>query len=402
MGKDKGNLYLNYPNKPLILGGGDIEVADNGKVYANIEQNKKEFSFYDGSALDLIDSDNYGLIEDLIEGSELFNSAMHEFSNYDKFSAYGEWVYYPASDKIVRYAPRFWHRLALVLRNSTLYRDSNVCLSWKEIRQLFDNAVIAVAGCSVGNNVARSIVQSLRPKHIKIADVKEYKITNANRVPISYKDIGRNKAQVTAEQIHSIDPFINISVYAEGVGEENIEDLILGNSFIGEPAANIVVDETDDPEIKLMLWQAARKARIPVVMASDLGSAVQVDIRRFDLEPKLSLACGISDEELFTKRDAWKANVTDKNSFYEFVFALVGHNYRHVAEFKRIILNQEEPLFGGVPQLGSTAAMAGAMAAESIARIILGDVRPERMFIDKNTGNVIIEGRLLGGGIQIE
>lgn len=332
---------------------------------------------------DLVPHAMFGLLDDLIPGSELANNFLIEFEKFQN-PDYGVWVYYPGKEHLVRFAPPFWHRLSLVVRNSTLLMDPEMKTDWLGVRAKLENAVVAVAGCSVGNNVAHAVAFDLRPLKMKIADHKDYHLNNANRVRLTYGDFGRNKAIVTAEQIHSVDPFMDIDVFSEGIHQGNVNDFVDGSS--------IIIEETDDPEAKIFIRERARKAGIPVVMVSDLGSAVQLDIRRFDFDNKLPLAaCGVLDDELYGKRDTWRSDLADRNKFYEFAFCLIGKNYIHVPEFKRIVFKEAEPVFAGVPQLGSTAMAAGGIAGEAVARLLLGHQLPERMFIQKHSGKIFIQ-----------
>ena len=148
--------------------------------------------------------------------------------------------------------------------------------------------------------------------------------------------------------------------------------------------------------MKIFIREQARKHKKPVVMVSDLGSAVHLDVRRFDMASDLPLAaCGVSDDELYSARDQWRADLANRNKFFKFAFSLIGTHYKLVPEFKKIIFRETSPLFAGIPQLGSTAMMAGGVASEAVARLLLGFKMPERIFINKHTGEVVIEGERL-------
>lgn len=380
---------LNYANYPWIL--------DKNET---IELLRKITS---DRIIDLVPPTIYGLLDDLVPGSELSDQFNLEFERFSLLQAdleseesvgYGTWVYFPHTGKLVRFADKYWHRIALLVRNSTLIQDPEMRMSWFDIRERFDNAVIAVAGCSLGNNVAHAIARDIRPTRMKVADNKDYHLTNANRVHLTYDDLGRNKAIVTAEQLNSLDPFMDISVFSEGVHEGNIDLFVKGDGN-SEPPATVILEETDDPDMKIFIRENARKSGIPVVMVSDIGSAAQADIRRFDLDRSLSLAPLVPDEELYRKRDEWRADLANRTKFYEFAFALIGDHYKLSPEFKKIVLKENTPIFGGVPQLGSTAMMAGGIAGEVTARLLLGFKLPERVFMVKYNGKVVIEGERL-------
>lgn len=352
---------------------------------------------------DLVPPTIYGLLDDLIPGSSLMEAFLEEMRKFESASkkhaqefTYGILVYYPRKQHLVRFAPPFWHRLALLVRNSTLFQDADMKMAWEEVRTVFEKAIVAVAGCSVGNNIVHALAGDLRSLHMKVADQKEYHIPNANRVHLTYEDFGRNKAIVTAEQIHAIDPFMDISVYREGLHPANIGDFIGGSKERFDPPSSVIVEEMDDPDMKILVREEARRAGVPVVMVTDLGSLVQLDIRRFDKEKSLPLAaCGVSDEELYAARDLWRKDLADRDRFWDFAFTFIGHHYEKSPEFRSIVKKTTPILFGGLPQLGSTAMVAAGIASEAVARLLLGFQMPERISIQKHTGETIIEGEKL-------
>lgn len=310
---------------------------------------------------------------------------------------YGFYVYYPEKNDLTLYAPPFWHKVVSVASSSKLLSDPEHKLSWREIREVLENTTVAVAGCSVGSNVAHLVAMDLRPQHLKLADKSLYKMENINRVRISYSDIVKtnaerggnlslplqNKAEATAKQIYSMDPFINIFVYPEGIHEANIEKFLEGEGE--EPRVDVLVEEVDDPKIKIFLRQEARKRKIPLVMVTDIGSCVQLDILRYDLNPELSLTYGASDETLIQAMNKVYDDPGNKKVFFDFVDTLIGTEYRSDELLEIMEGRCEIPTSTIIPQLGSTAAMAGAIAAETIARMRLGQQYPPRMIFNKKT-----------------
>lgn len=315
---------------------------------------------------------------------------------------YGTYAYYADRKALVRYCSAYWHRLVSIASNSKLLSDPEDKLSWKEIRIILENTTIAVAGSSVGNNILHLAVMDLRPLHVKIADKSLYKMENINRVRLSYWDIVesnarrkectdmllRNKAIVTASQLYSIDPYLTVHTYPEGINEGNVDRFLEGG--IKEPPADVLIEEVDDPKIKLFLREQARTRRIPLLMASDFGSCVQLDILRYDKNKKLPLTYGTHDRVLRQATRTVEDNPGNREHFFTFVDSLVGTDYRS-DELKKIIdLNTEIPTSTIIPQLGSTAAVAGGLIAEVIARIRLGYNYPPRVSINKKTFEVKI------------
>ncbi|OGY62820.1 MAG: hypothetical protein A2745_03450 [Candidatus Harrisonbacteria bacterium RIFCSPHIGHO2_01_FULL_44_13] len=383
MNDGRGRKYYEYDGMPEILDSKNVSCLDSGDFIANGKVIKSS------QVYDLFQPTVDGLLQDLIPNTPLA----------DKFAAYIEnenpesvWFFYPNDEDLVKFTAPFWHRMALLARNSYLLRDPKGALSWDEIRKIFDNAVIAVAGCSVGNSIIHAMVRDIRPNHFKIADLHKYKLTNANRVFLGYKDFGQNKAVVTAKQIHAIDPFMKISVYAEGVHEKYIHDFLAGNPALDEPRATILVEEVDDPETKIRLRETARQNKIPVVMASDLGSGVQIDIRRFDLDDKLSLAPFVEDDRLYSALNEWKKDMGSKQKLFEFYYTMIGRRSEtKLPEFSSVAWRKIPLLFGGVAQLGSTVMTAGGLMGETVARLLLGWNLSERRFLVKHTFEVFEE-----------
>lgn len=319
-----------------------------------------------------------------------------EKANSNTFD-YGTYAYYAERNHLVRYCSPYWHRVVAIASSGKLIADPNNKYSWKQIRDIFEHTTIAVAGGSVGNNIMHLAVMDLRPRHVKIADKSLYKMENINRVRLNYWDIVesnkkrfsltdsllRNKAEVMASQLYAIDPYLNVYVYNEGVHEKNI------NRFLGksgtEPKVDILIEEVDDPNTKLLLRDEARKRKIPLIMGSDMGSCVQIDILRYDKNPHLSLTYGVEDKKLRESTKAFYDNPTSHDIFFKFVDDLIGTDYRQ-DELKNIIQKKTEiPTSTIIPQLGSTAAVTGGIVAEAIARLRLGYDYPSRVIINKRT-----------------
>ena len=319
-----------------------------------------------------------------------------------KYLDYGVYAYYAQRNHLVRYCPAYWQRIVSIASSSKLIADPTGKRSWKEIRDIFDHTTVAVAGGSVGNSILHLTVMDLRPQHVKIADKSLYKMENINRVRLGYWDIVdsnarrrnlmetllRNKAETTASQLYATDPFLNVHIYREGVHQNNIDQFFDGKGK--EPAADIIIEEVDDPRVKLLIREEAKKRRVPLIMASDLGSCVQLDILRYDKEKNLSLTYGTPDSALRASMENVYDSPSDRSIFFQFVDDLVGTDYRQ-DELKRIIDGKSEiPTSTIIPQLGSTAAVAAGLVAETVARIRLGYDYAPRIFINKRTFEVKI------------
>ena len=346
----------------------------------------------------LIDDTGLTLREKFNEEWELYSLAIEN----DDLLSYGYFAYYPEKNHLVHFCDPYWHKVVSVASSSTLLTDPEFKFKWREVREIFTKTVVGVAGCSVGSNIIHNIMMDMRPDNIKIADKVPYKMENINRVRLGYwdmvksnsnrmslLDVGlKNKAHVVADQIYSIDPFTNVHVYDEGLNQENIVKFFDGDEF--EPKMDIIIEEIDDPQSKLFIRQEARKRRLPLIMASDMGSIVQVEVSRYDLDENLPLTFGVSDEELILAVENFSQSGTDRKVFFKFVDTLIGTDYRQ-DELLRIMEERcEIPTSTIIPQLGSTAAASGAIVAELVARIRLGHSYPKRFLFNKKTLEVKI------------
>lgn len=367
------------------------------KKNLNIEQNNTpNFVIPWSQVYDLLTPTMFGLLEDLSPGSPIFSEFYKEWTQFESIMlsqntdfqqipgpSYGEWFYYPTKNHLVRFAPQKWHETSLLVRNSCLIYPKQQDFNWEEARKKLNSMVLAVAGASVGSQMLHTTNMLLRPSAIKVADAKNYQLNNANRVRLAYYEFGSNKAEVVSDQLHATNPFQSVFTYSEGIHEQNISQFVGGNQ--NEPKASIVIEETDDIDMKILLREQARRLRIPVVMVTDIGRAAQVDVRRFDLDPNISLVVGMSDEDLFRRKKIFDTDPGNRKMFLDLVFAMSGQeSIFSVEDFKKVLLHEVEPTFAGIPQLGSAASMAAGLSAWIICKIMMEEQTPERILLDPN------------------
>lgn len=355
----------------------------------------------------LVKSEEGGLLRQDFENEyNLFNSMYDRDGNIQK---YGNYVYYPDCQNVVQFAPAYWHQMSLLASNAQLIKDPDFNLSWTQIREVFFHSAPAVAGASVGSKIADTILKTLRPQLLTIADPAVYKLTNANRTDISYEDIVysmgtqkeletmgefspfgmKNKAISFAIKSQKIDPYIKIYPFSEGVNLNNLHDFVSGAGFVIEE-----IDLSFDSEMKVAIRSEARNQQKMILMVSDLGSWVQWDIRPFHLNQNISLFLDCTDEKIFSLNKEAKHS---KDNFFNFMDGLIGNYYREAGEFGATLSGRLPKIVGSMPQLGSTTSMAGGLAAELSARILLGhkDIY-ERGIIDLRNQEIRLYGRQIG------
>jgi hypothetical protein len=95
------------------------------------------------------------------------------------------------------------------------------------------------------------------------------------------------KVTIVAREIMELDPYLKVVPYHEGITEENLNEFLAGNGGI-----DLLVDECDSLDIKVMAREQAKKHGIPVIMdTSDRG---MIDIERFDLENDRPILHGLA------------------------------------------------------------------------------------------------------------
>ena len=200
---------------------------------------------------------------------------------------YGTYVIDHARGDLYLVAPERWHKLALVTSNSKLLTDPEGTLTWAEIRRKLEGAVVGFVGLSVGGNLLEGWLREARPRRVKVADPDWVELTNFNRGermslrhavaprsarfdPANPYDVPRvSKAEYIAYEQQLVDPYLDVDVYTEGVNRENLERFFAGGD--GEPPIDMLVEEMDNLDLKILVRQMARERGIDVIMLSDFG-----------------------------------------------------------------------------------------------------------------------------------
>lgn len=278
----------------------------------------------------------------------------------EKKHTQGLWVYYPWLHTAVRVPPEDVYYRLRIARNRDLITE--------EEQSAYRAAVVGVAGLSVGSAVVASLVATGGPKHMKIADPDFVEITNLNRMRATLPDIGSNKAEVAAEQVWEIDPFAELEVLNRGLQSEALKDFLLK-----KPALDVFVDEMDDIAMKVAVRFACRAARIPVVMATDNGDSIIVDIERFDLEPKRPIFHG---KVTLPKT---KLENLSRDQFIALSTAIIDPTFFTTRQQQSILAIGTR--LSGVAQLGTAATIAGAAIAYVVRRIASGAEMPSGRYV---------------------
>lgn len=299
---------------------------------------------------------------------------------------YGTYVIDHRRGDLYLVAPERWHRLALVTSNAMLLADPELRLSWQEVRQRLEGAVIGFAGASVGGNICEGWLREARPRQVKVADPDWIELTNLNRGErMSLRHVvasraerfdRRNpydlprvpKAEYLAYEQQLVDPYTTFYVYKDGLTRANIERFLCGDGA-GEPRIDVLVEEMDNFELKYLVREECRKHGIDVIMLSDFGHSVDVLWNFFRTDRHSPIGFSAPDDVLRETLVAAKGG--DRNKMIEFGTGLCGGDIT-CNRFKAWMDGKGEQPTSSVPQSGATAMASGAIGGKEIALHILG------------------------------
>ncbi|MDT7742547.1 MAG: hypothetical protein QOE59_1625 [Actinomycetota bacterium] len=257
------------------------------------------------------------------------------------------WVHYP------------WRRTVVGLLGRAAFQrlrlDRNRNKITAEEQDRLSRLRIGVAGLSVGHAAAHTLALEGLCGQLRLADFDAIDVPNLNRIPATVLDLGVNKAVVAARRIAELDPFVELSVVEGGVTADGVEAFLDG--------LDVLVEEADSLDVKVLLREEARRHGIPVLMVtSDRGL---LDVERFDLEPDRPLFHGLVGD--LDSAQLRGLATTDK---VPHVMRILG-----AAELSpRIAASMVEVgrTLTTWPQLGGDVALGAATVAAAVRRLGLG------------------------------
>ena len=263
-------------------------------------------------------------------------------------------------------------------RYLSLKTNRNQDLITKEEQEILRNYHVAVLGLSVGSNIAFVLTQAGISNDIILADFDELDTTNLNRILAGIHQVGLNKCEVAAQHIYQDNPFANVSMFPEGVSEENLEKLL------SEGKLDCIIEEIDDIPMKIATRRLAIKYNVPIVMITDNGDGVVLHIERYDLGHDRIFGHDLAYWENIlagaemTKETAGKIIIGDIVGGLQFV------DPKMIKSVARV-LNKELVSWS---QLGSAALLGGVMATVAIKEIALGhsNEKDVRVHVNPLTG----------------
>jgi molybdopterin/thiamine biosynthesis adenylyltransferase len=267
---------------------------------------------------------------------------------------WGDWVYYPWLNLVIHFPPKNELRALRTSRNRNLITDEEQAKLYK--------ASLLIVGMSVGSNIVEALVSQGIGSKLILVDMDIIEPSNLNRIRSPYHHVGLHKVEAVSRKVWEIDPYIEVIDYRDGLNDENLIEIIETHK------PDVMVDEIDELRMKIVIREAAKKYKLPVVMAADDGDDALIDIERYDLDPELALFSGRIPE---TVLDEIKQGGIPRPR----LGMMIG---KYFVGAENIPLRMYQSL-GEVgktlpswPQLGGAAALSGISLAYAIKRIMLG------------------------------
>lgn len=292
---------------------------------------------------------------------EELSKKVKEFFQEVDHETFGMWVYYPWKNHIVHVLPENdFIRIRTIRNNYKITPQEHELLAGKKV---------GIVGLSVGQSIALAMALERSCGEMRLADFDTLELSNLNRLKAGVTSLGLEKVVIASREISEIDPYLNLSLFREGVTEENIDEFFTANGKL-----DLVVDECDSLDMKILLREKAKAYGVPVLMdTSDRG---MLDVERFDIEPDRPIFHGLmgnidlnSLKNLTTQQKVGiglKITGTDTLS----------------PRMKASLLEVGQTI-SSWPQLASAVFLGGASVAHVGRRLLLGDpVKSGRYYVD--------------------
>jgi len=343
--------------KPLLL---RLSLAEDKRVFESLMADGKVAFLHD---------EMYGQLQELIKGrnpsrpikpDEYPELITNHLQGRD-INEYGVWAYYPWSLRLVHILDE--QEFIEVRTNRNQYKIT------RPERDLLATKKIGIIGLSVGQSISLTLAMERGFGELRLADFDTLELSNLNRIRTGLYNLGVPKVVIAAREIAEIDPYLNVTCYFEGMTEESMDDFFLKGGKL-----DILVDECDGLDIKILSRYRARDLRIPVIMdTSDRG---MLDVERFDLEPDRPILHG-------TVGGIDPQNIKELSNEDKIPVILQMLGVDNISLRAKASMVEVQQTINTWPQLASSVALGGAVGADVCRRILLDQYHESgRYYID--------------------
>jgi molybdopterin/thiamine biosynthesis adenylyltransferase len=226
-------------------------------------------------------------------------------------------------------------------------------------QDLLRHSRFVVAGCGSTGGAAIEPLVRAGVTRLVLADPDVYELSNLNRQDATVADLGRNKAEVAAGRVRSINPHADVTVlpdgYRAGTGLLAPGDVVIDAVDVTTPAGIAA---------KLALHEEAHRAQVPVITAYDIAGMQLVEV--FDYRRGIGVLRG---------------RVGSSATPSEVLAALIPG---------RVLPGEILPVLSrgalegdtAMPQLAATARLFGAVVVPLVLRVLRNQRVPRRVRID--------------------
>lgn len=280
--------------------------------------------------------------------------------------SYGGWVHYPWMNAFVHIASPEDHYDMRTYRNRNLItKDQQTALHFTRI---------AAFGLSVGSNVVDRTIQSGIGSEYLLFDYDRLSPANLNRIQASVAEVGLLKTTIAGRKMAELDPYVQQQHHITGY-DRNTDDILRANR------PDIIIEEVDNLEVKARLRHIAKELKVPLVMAGDVGDKSTLDIERHDTEEVAPFNGKLTAEQAEMLRTGAFTSLPSEQKLPILIQMLGGMENISPELYASEQLKGIE--LAGTPQLGTTAAVGGALTSVAIRDIFLGrDVKSSANVVD--------------------
>jgi len=282
---------------------------------------------------------------------------------------YGVWAYYPWSNRLVHILDE--QEFIEVRTSRNQYKIT------REERDLLATKKVGIIGLSVGQSVSMTLAMERSCGELRLADFDILELTNLNRIRTGVHNLGLAKVYSVAREISEIDPYIKVVCFPEGLHEKNLHDFFTKGGNL-----DLLVEESDGFDIKILSRYKARELKIPVIM--EASDKCMVDVERFDLEPKRNILHGIVKH---LDVDTLKTLTTNEEKI-PYMLDILGLS--STSPRLRASMLEMQQTISTWPQLGSAVTMGGGITADVSRRMLLNHFTESGRYyvdIDELIGN---------------
>ena len=141
----------------------------------------------------------------------------------------------------------------------------------REEQEKFRNAKITVIGCGGIGGETIEMLARMGVGELVLVDEDSFDLTNMNRQTLAtVDDLDKDKSEVAANKVKSINPYVKVTSYSKHVDKDNIDEII-GDS-------KIVIDALDNVLTRVIVSRKASEKKIPYVHGAIHGTLGQITV----------------------------------------------------------------------------------------------------------------------------